>query len=235
MLEKLIVGRYISFKDPKPKLTYADGSFLTQPKLAITMEQSVREKLLVPKWDAKAQELVRDGNVTVEVRQNQRVSQMTAGANPEQAKVHRNFQWLGYYGGAVSQVSFDNLDVLSGNFSGCWMTVYKKDGIRRVCHVGTVDEPAHNKTIAAKKAWNEFAQANPMNIEGGFSPARAWSHPDSVPAKIDGDGIGRIWGLVTRDEMVSIYLYRGERYPDRFRIAAVKVVPPSHMPALGNL
>lgn len=233
MLEKLIVGRYVSFQDPKPKITYTDGDFLTQPKIAMTMEQSVREKQLVPKWDSGAQDFVREGNQKKEVSQKQRVSQMTAGGN--QAKVHRNFQWLGYYGGAVSQVSLDNLDVLSGNFSGCWMTVYRKDGVTHVCHVGTVDDAAHKKTLAAKKAWNDFASANPMSIERGFNPARSWTHPDSRPAKIDGDGIARIWGLVTRDEMVSIYLYRGEKDWDRYRIAALKVVPPSHMPELGDI
>jgi hypothetical protein len=233
MFEKLVKGRYLSFRDPKPKITYDDGAFITQPKIAMTIEQSVREKQMVPKWDAAKQEYVRDGGQMVDVRQKQRVSQLSAGTN--QSKVHRNFQWLGYYGGAISQVPFDNLDVLSGNFSGCWMTVYKKDGITRICHVGTVDDPAHAKTRAAKDAWNAFANANPHSIQRGFNPARVWTHPDSRPAKIDGDGIPRIWGLVTCDELISIYLYRTEKDWDRYRIADLQVVSPSHMPELGNI
>ena len=233
MLEKLIVGRYVTFQDPKPKITYADGTFLTQPKIAMTMAQSVREKQLVPKWDAKSDAFVYEGNQKKEVSQKQRVSQMVAGEN--QSKVHRNFQWLGYYGGAVSLVTLDDLDVLSGNFSGCWMTVYRNAGVTYVCHVGTVDDPTHKKTLAAKTAWNDFAQANPHSILRGFNPARAWTHPDSRPAKIDGDGLARIWGLVTPDEMASIYVYRGEKDWDRYRIAGVQVVMPAHMPELGNI
>jgi hypothetical protein len=233
--EKLIVGRYVKFQDPKPKITYTDGSFLTQPKLAMTLEQSVKEKQLVPKWDAKGQDFVRDdSHQTVQVSQKQRISQMSAGEH--QSKEHRNFQWLGYYGGAVSQVALDDLDVLSGNFSGCWMTVYRNAGITYVCHVGSVDDATHAKTIAAKKAWNDFAQANPQAILRGFNPARSWTHPDSRPPKIDGDGLARIWGLVTRDEMISIYVYRGEKDWDRYRIAGLQVVqPPSQMPELGNI
>jgi hypothetical protein len=206
---------------------------VTQPKLALTIEQSVREKQMVPKWDAKADSFVYQNNQKVQVQQKQRVSQIISGEN--QAKVHRNFQWLGYYGGAVSQVAFDNLDVLSGNFSGCWMMVYKMLGVTYVCHVGTVDDPAHAKSVAAKKGWVDFANANRDAIQRGFNPARAWTHPDSRPAKIDGDGLARIWGLVTADELVSIYLYRGEKDWNRFRIADWKVVPSSHMPELGAI
>jgi len=235
MLDKLVIGRYLSFQDPKPKITYADGDFVTQPRLALTIEQSVREKQMVPKWDAKSQDFVRDQDrgQKVDVQQKQRVSQISPGEN--QAKVHRNFQWLGYYGGAVSQVAFDNLDVLSGNFSGCWMTVYKRNGITYVCHVGTVDDPVHAKTKAAKKAWVDFANENTAAIKRGFNPARTWTNPDSRPPKIDGDGIARIWGLVTEDEMISIYLYRGEKDWNRYRIADWKVVPPSYMPELGAI
>jgi hypothetical protein len=149
--------------------------------------------------------------------------------------VHRNFQWLGYYPGGVSEVAFDNLDVLSGPFSGCWMMVYKKDGATHVGHVGTKDDTAHAVSKAVKTAWTDFANANPLTIERGFSPARSWNNPDSRPAKIDGDGLGRIWGLVTRDELISIYLYRGEKDWDRYRIAGLTTVPPSYMPDLAAI
>jgi hypothetical protein len=234
MFDKLIKGRYLTFQDPKPKLAYTDGDFVSQPKLALTIEQSSSEKQMVPKWDAKGGDFVRDdSHQTVKVQQKQRLSQISAGEN--QAKEHRNFQWLGYYGGAVSQVAFDNLEVLSGNFSGCWMVVYKKNGATHVGHVGTVDEPTHAKSVAAKKGWVDFATANPGAVQRGFNPARAWTHPASRPPKIDGDGIARIWGLVTRDELISIYLYRTDADWNRFRIADWQVVPPSYMPELGAI
>jgi hypothetical protein len=67
MLEKLIVGRYIGFKDPKPKITFPVGSFVSQPKLALTIAQSLREKQMVPKWDSRADDFVYDGQQKVQV------------------------------------------------------------------------------------------------------------------------------------------------------------------------
>ena len=233
MLEKLIKDRYLTFSYPVPKLTYALGDFLTQPKMALTIEQSTREKLSVPKWDAKANDFVLAGNQKVRVEQRQRVSGVVAGENTE--KEHRNFQWLRYYGGAINQVRFDDLDVLSGDFSGCWMMEYKKDGILYVGHVGTVDDATKPHSIASKKAWSDFALANPGDVIRGFSPARAWSDAANRPPKVHGDGLGRIWGLITKSQLISVFLYRGESDWNRYRIADWKVVDPVYMPHLAAI
>jgi len=229
MLEKLIKGRYLTFSYPVPKITYELGAFVTQPTVAFTIDQSVHEKLQVPKWDSKGDAFVREGpqNQQKLVSQKQRVSSVSAGENTD--KAHRNFQWLRYYGGAVNQVTFDNLDVLSGDFSGCWMVVYKKAGIEYVGHVGTVDSADNIRSIKAKEAWNEFAENNQRDVLRGFSPAKAWP---IKPKKIDGDGVARIWGLVTKSELVSIFLYRQDKDWNRFRIADWKVVDPSFVPQL---
>ena len=234
MKEKLIKGRYLTFSYPVPKLTYALGDFLTQPKNSLTIEQSSKEKLNVPMWDSKAQDFARDDEDKKKlIQQRQRVSGVVAGENAE--KEHRNFQWLRYYGGAINQVAFDNLDVLSGDFSGCWMMEYRKDGVLYVGHVGTIDDPNKPHSVAAKKAWNDFALAHAGDILRGFSPARAWSEADSKPSKIHGDGLPRIWGLVTKSELISVYLFRGEADWNRYRIADWKVVDPAYMPALATI
>ena len=226
MLEKLAKGRYLNFDMTVPKLTYELESFVTQPKMSLTLTQSVKEKVSVKPYDVTQNML--DGSRTV--AQKQRVSSFNAGE--AQKKIHRNFQWLYYYGGAVNEVSYDNIDVLSGNFSGCWMMVYRKNGIQYVGHVGTVDDPTTKHSIAAKKAWNKFASENKNDVIRGFSPAKAWP-PEDVPDKIDGDGLARIWGLVTTDRLVSVYLYRGDKDWNRYRIADVKDdIPTAHKSTL---
>ena len=106
MIEKLIKGRYLSFSYPVPKLTFELGSFVTQPTVALTIEQSVHETLKVPKWDSKGDDFVREGpqNQQKLVSQKQRVSSVSAGENAD--KAHRNFQWLRYYGGGGQSGDF---------------------------------------------------------------------------------------------------------------------------------
>jgi hypothetical protein len=42
MLGKLIVGQYVTVQGSKPKITYTDGAFLTQPKIAMTTRTVAR-------------------------------------------------------------------------------------------------------------------------------------------------------------------------------------------------
>jgi len=231
VFKKLVVGRYLNFRDPKPKLTYVDGEFLAQPRVALTVEQSAKEKVDVQKRDSKG-DLVKLPDHSIKlVTQKQRVSDILAGENEE--KAHRNFQWLGYYPGAVSEVTLDNLPVLSGPFSGCWMMVYRKDGRVHVGHVGTdINRP--EKTRAAKEAWVGFANPNRFDVLRGFNPVRAWA--EDSPERISGDGTPvMIWGLVTEDQLYSIYLRQGGLEPTRYRIAGVKQVEPTYMTALAEI
>jgi hypothetical protein len=112
------------------------------------------------------------------------------------------------------------------------MVVYKKDGVVYVGHVGTVDDPHKQHSVKAKEAWNTFAENNQGNVLRGFNPARAWANSDSRPEQIHGDGVPRIWGLVTKSELISIYVYRLEKDRSRYRIADWKVVEPSYVPQL---
>ena len=97
----------------------------------------------------------------------------------------------------------------------------------------TVDDQPTPRPTAAKKAWVDFANANRLAIERGFNPAR----PDKSrqpPAKIDGDGLARIGVLVTSDELISIYLYRGKRM-EPISHRGWKVPNPFALPELGAI
>ena len=137
---KLIVGRYLNFVMPKSTKAIL-GTFMTQPQQLKTIQEST-------------------GFFT-------KTSNVNAGTG---MKAHRNFQWLNWVAGAINQVTFGNLDVLTGPMSGCWIMKYKIGGIEYVGHVGTFNSADSPESIAAKTAWNAFAVANPNDILGGFKP-----------------------------------------------------------------
>jgi hypothetical protein len=139
------------------------------------------------------------------------------------AKDHRNFQWLGWYKGAVSQAALGNTDVLTGPMSGCWITVHQFSGQPHVGHVGTFETPNHPKSVAAKKAWKDFAAANPEAVIKDFNPFRSFN--GNWPETKTGD---HAWGkkviaLVTSDQSLhSICLWKQEEGNGVYRIAEVK-------------
>jgi hypothetical protein len=140
-------------------------------------------------------------------------------------KVHRNFQWLAWFPGAISQVPRESGDVLTGPMSGCWVVIYIKDGKEYVGHIGTADLGSP-QTKAAKKAWHDFASgAGPGNLIAGFNPARAFP---TLPAQQKGDGTPEILGLVTKSkELYAVFTYKGDgpnRPYDIRRIADMKQV-----------
>jgi hypothetical protein len=205
------------------------GTFLLEPARPLTLQESMREAKIVEKRDSK-QNLIDDGKGNgdkVKINIKQRVSAINDGETVTLTKVHRNFQWLGYHAGAVSHVPAGALAVLSGNFSGCWMMEFKKDGQTHIGHVGTVDSKVHESTVESKKAWNAFANENQGAVLRGFNPAAVWGVEDR-PKMISGDAGPVIWGLITKDKLISIILYQGKddgKLTDRYRIAGVKEVP----------
>jgi hypothetical protein len=112
------------------------------------------------------------------------------------AKPHRNYQWLEYVPGFVSEVPQGGMDVLTGPMSGCWITRYIRAGVQLVGHVGTAADAAHAQTIAAKAAWNGFAGAGAAT---GFNPFNAFMAVNPVmPPRRNDEGLQpRIYALVT--------------------------------------
>jgi hypothetical protein len=124
-----------------------------------------------------------------------KTSAVRAGSGP---KAHRNFKWLPWLPGAISEVALVGADVLTGPMSGCWLVSYRKpNGVPHAGHLGT-DIASVVRTNAVNNAWNNFATANPGDVIGGFNPLRHWN--GNWPARQNGELMGapKIFGLFTR-------------------------------------
>lgn len=147
----------------------------------------------------------------------------------------RDFDWLEYVPGVVSEVPQLNMSVLTGPMSGCWVTSYTRNNVRYVGHVGTVNSAADPQSIAVKAAWNTFA-AQPGTIIHGFNPAREWI--GDPPQRHIGEGNFMIFGLVTANGLFfSIFAYaaphvNGQR---KYRIAGTRQVASAPLADLQNL
>jgi hypothetical protein len=107
---KLLAGRYIQFQRP----TFANlrnahvPAFVTVNCPPLTMQESNRRSLN-----------------PVSATGAQRVSNVAQGTNPAANKVHRNFKFLPWHQGDISETVLDR-DVLTGPMSGCVIVRYRR-------------------------------------------------------------------------------------------------------------
>jgi hypothetical protein len=202
--QKLIVGRFIRFPAAGPKVVYQPGDFLLQPDVSLTIEQS-------------------KGFST-------KTSNITAGVG---AKAHRNFKWLAWYPGAISEVALAGTDVLTGPMSGCWLVIYRRAGVVYAGHIGTA-EPNSPKTLAVKHSWNQFAQGTPGAVIAGFNPARRWTN--AAPPSLPTDGTPKIYGLFTTShQLYSVHTYRQNSDATLYRISGIDLIPSSGLHDLSHI
>jgi hypothetical protein len=180
--KKLIVGRFINFPTPvaaPPGRETPPGSFVLLPPLRMTIRQSTG--LL------------------------QKTSSIVRGTD---SKDYRNFRWLEYFPGFITEIPFCRVDVLTGEMSGCWIVLYKREGIEYVGHIGTFSTPTHHLTLIVRNAWMAFAtNVLPGDVIAGFNPLDPWR--DNSPAQLQGEGAPAIYGLVTASrEFYSIWTYK---------------------------
>lgn len=154
----------------------------------------------------------------------QRESAVGAGTNAN--KAWRNFKWLPWYQGDISQTTLDH-DVLTGPMSGCILTSYRDAaGVKKAGHIGTITvTPTMPVAInnSVKALWNAFAHAHPAQVIGGFNPAAA-PVPMHPPAQ-GADQVGQTWGLFTTNDLYySVQVYVQPGHPMVYRIAAVHQV-----------
>jgi len=221
---KLIVGRYLQFT-PAPSRPVTGNPPLFDP--VVCPVQSIQESSR------------RDPGASYNPFRNvggQRTSTVAAGANPAANKVHRNFKWLPWYEGDISETDLDH-DVLTGPMSGCILVSYMRAGVATVGHVGTVTVTEHvpiTINTNVKALWNGFAAANPADVVGGFNPVDIAipAHPPSQP----GDSVGQTWGLFTTNGnfyAVQVWVQAGSATD--FRIAAVHLMPSMTLAQLQNI
>ena len=204
---KFIVGRFFNLIMPQSGMVPVLGNFMRQNPILMTIQESTGM-------------LTKKSNVVV---------------GPPSLKAHRNFQWLHWVPGAICEVIDNNVDVLTGPMSGCWMTRYQRNG-ECIGHVGTSDDP--QKTLAAKAGWNAFARANPLQIIGGFKPE--WPRGNSNLWKA-GDGLTpRTFGLLSNSIFYTVFTYpqvtpAGLTIPGLHRIAGVKLEISAHIVQIQNI
>lgn len=139
------------------------------------------------------------------------------------AKAHRNYQWLEWRPGFVSEVVQNHTDVLTGPMSGCWVTRYTRGGQQCVGHVGTEHTRTSDNSVAAKKAWNDFRGLGGGSVSG-FNPFNDWqgAYPQMVAGK---EGAPKVFGLVTANgEFFSVFAYPLLAAPTTIRIAGIQRV-----------
>ena len=150
----------------------------------------------------------------------QRVSTTSVGAS---AKVHRNFVWLEWLGGLVSEVRLNGVDVLTGPMSGCWITTYLRGGLPYVGHVGTVNLHADPLSVAARTAWNNFSAVAMIGAYSGFNPFNDPGVGAVQPGPLAGEGAMKTFALVTAAGTFHTLIgYSVMNKPSRIRIAGLK-------------
>jgi hypothetical protein len=232
--QKLAVGRYIELVTPSVGFVPAPpppAGFrtVTQQVLHIETSASLPSPVATTNWPVGYQPTLQQ-KMQVGVTEaasrlasqfdRQRTSNVAAGPT---ARVHRNFVWLEWLPGFVSEVATGGIDVLTGPMSGCWIMLYTRGGVQYVGHVGTEDDPNTANSIAAKGAWNAYGAAAAPGSITGFDPARDWVGP--TPAAQGGDVIGKpkTYALVTSAfEFYSVVLYAQSNKLTRYRIAGIQ-------------
>jgi hypothetical protein len=149
-------------------------------------------------------------------------------------KAHRNFAWLEWLGGLVSEVRPNGMDVFTGPMSGCWIMSYQRGGVPYIGHVGTVNEHGDPLSIAARSAWNTFAAGVPMGSCLGFNPFNdPWV--GAVPGSQPGEANRKTFALVTAaGTFHTVITYPQANKPSRIRIAGIQQNL-SSLPANGQI
>jgi hypothetical protein len=151
-----------------------------------------------------------------------KTSAILPGGGP---KAHRNFVWLPWLPGAISEVPLLHVDVLTGPMSGCWLVTYRINGIRYAGHLGT-DIANLAGTAAVNTAWNNFAIAQPGDVIGGFNPLRHWN--GNFPARQAGEPANppKLFGLyTTTNQFYILAAYQQVNPATLLRIAGIQQVP----------
>ena len=195
---KLVVGRYIDLATPKQTNNgVAVGGFQRLNATMLHIDESTRAHLFGAKTS-------------------------TTGAG-HIAKAHRNYQWLEWRPGLVSEVVQNGVDVLTGPMSGCWITRYTRLGAVCVGHVGTEFTHASRSSVAAKAAWNAF-RVGAVGAVTGFNPFNNWH--GAYPAMKHGkDGAPKVFGLVTATgAFFSVFTYPQLAAATTIRIAGIQPI-----------
>lgn len=242
--QKLIVGRYLELNTPVPvNARPAANGFqeVTRQILHISKSSSKSAPMAPnnpmagfnPTFKQKMEiGFQRAGQHVQSQMDRQRTSNVGTGHSP---KVHRNFAWLEWLPGVVSEVRPNGVDILTGPMSGCWITTYLRNGVRYVGHVGTDMTPTTPNSIAARTAWNNYACDAQIGAFSGFNPFNdPWTN-GAMPAALPGESNRKTFALVTTEgHFYTVIAYPQASQPTRIRIAGIQRNTPS-LPVRGQI
>lgn len=97
-----------------------------------------------------------------------KTSQISVGEHP--VKGHRTFHWLPWIPGKVSCVPLDGTDILTGKMTGCWLVIFRRNGVHYAAHIGTHENAASANTIQVKAAWRNAVNAELIQPVAAFNP-----------------------------------------------------------------
>jgi hypothetical protein len=196
--QKLIVGRYIDLVlPPIAPHAYAQGAFVPVAPIQLYLNESTGVF--------------------------KKTSDIAVGAGP---KAHRNFAWLPWLPGGISETPLVGADVLTGPMSGCWLVTYTNGaGVAHAGHLGTdIADPVG--TAAVNNAWNGFATANAAQVIGGFNPLRHWAGAFPATQASDATAPPKIFGLyTTAGDYYILVAYMQKSVGTKLRIAGLQQVP----------
>jgi hypothetical protein len=121
-----------------------------------------------------------------------RISSLKAGASGDG---HRNFVWLPYIPGYVSEVEQTNLPIITGPLSGCPTTRYSRGGKTYVGHPGTEDHHDSANSQAARAYWNSFALSTYVRGVNVLRDLQRLNFPGMATPHA-GDGAIKFWAIV---------------------------------------
>jgi hypothetical protein len=83
---------------------------------------------------------------------------------------YRNFRWLPWLPGKVSYVPLAGDIIVTGEMSGCWLVVFILNGVRCFGHIGTLQDPKSQGTVAAINAWKVAVNGKRIIPVAAFNP-----------------------------------------------------------------
>jgi len=88
-----------------------------------------------------------------------------------------DFAFLKYVPGHVTAAQLSR-PILTGPMSGCYLCRFTEDGKSYISHIGTVNTPTDQGTIAAKNAWISFIGRSAVSNVSGASPFDLFPNTD---------------------------------------------------------
>lgn len=98
------------------------------------------------------------------------------GIHPTRA---RNFRWLPWVEGKVSYAPIRHGPILTGQMSGCWLTVFRMGGQLFFGHIGTTQN-SRAKTEEVKNAWKIAIARGLITPVKSFNPLNQCTTPTST-------------------------------------------------------